>query len=202
MDWDAANPLFIQPPDANYDREKSYVPPIYFEEGVRERLQNPTAAEFFKKASAVNQAGAIGLQYEGFNPKAYWDKDHYSIGYGTQSIKGESIDEPEARKRMKQAYEERHSMMLNKYKGYREANPNIQGGILDTVYNIKSIEKYPNINRYLKSTETMPYAIQELPSFRRADGEIKNGLERRRADDFRLATTKEDIKYLPVFMKR
>lgn len=201
MDWEKANPLFIQPPDPEYDR-KGYVPPIYFEEGVRERLQNPLAADFFKKVSAVNQAGSIGLAYEGFSPEAYWDKDHYSIGYGTHSFKGERISEPEARKRMQNAYQERHTMMLNKYQGYREANPNVQGGILDAVYNLKSISKYPYIDRYLRSSSTMPYAIQELPSFRRADGVISNGLERRRADDFRLATTKEDINYLPVFMKR
>lgn len=202
MDFQDANPLFIQPPDSGYNREKSYVPPIYFDEGVRERLQNPAAAEFFKKVSAVNQAGAIGLKYEGFNPKAYWDVDHYSIGYGTKSFKGETIDEPEARKRMQQGYEERHSMMLNKYKGYKESNPNVQGGVLDAVYNLKNLENYTNLPKYLSSKETMPYAIQELPSFRRADGQIKNGLERRRADDFRLATTNEDTNYLPVFMKR
>lgn len=35
-------------------------------------------------------------EYEGFVPKAYYDVDHWSIGYGTPSHKGETIDEEEA----------------------------------------------------------------------------------------------------------
>jgi GH24 family phage-related lysozyme (muramidase) len=37
---------------------------------------------------------------EGLKFKAYWDVDHWSIGFGTKSFEGEQITEEEAEKRM------------------------------------------------------------------------------------------------------
>lgn len=209
MAWEDANPLFVSPLDEKYDKVKNYIAPIYSEEGARERLLNPMASDLFKKVTAVNQAGKIGLSYEGFSSVPYWDVDHYSIGYGTAAGDLKTISEPDARKSMENHLNTLHQTLQKNYAGYGASNPNVQGAVLDAAYTLPKMSLYPWISKFLKSKDTMPYAIQELPSFRKVKvtdpvtkevkSVVRRGLEKRRADEFRLATTNEDEDYKPSY---
>ena len=199
MDWQKANPMFLQPPVAEY-RQSDYVVPALYDTGLKEKLQNLAASSFFKKVTAVNQAGTIGRKYENFSAVPYWDVNRYSIGYGTEVKKGDrKITEQEALNRMQVDLEARHKRLLSQYSGYSASNPNVQGAVLDLDYNVGDLSRFKYMPKFLAKPETMPYAIQEIPTFRRADGEVLRGLEKRRADEVRLAVDPNDKEYLPVY---
>lgn len=199
MDWQKSNPMFLQPPNAEY-RQSDYVAPAFYEAGLKEKLQNLSAASFFKNVTAVNQAGTIGRKYEKFSATPYWDVNRYSIGYGTEVKKGDrKITEQEALTRMQVDLEARHKRLLGQYAGYSASNPNVQGAVLDLDYNVGDLKRFNYMPKFLAKPETMPYAIQEIPSFRKADGEVLRGLEKRRADEMRLALDPEDKEYLPIY---
>ena len=50
----------------------------------------------------VQKAFDFIKDFEGCHLTAYWDVNHYSIGYGTRSYAGEQITQEEAEKRSKE----------------------------------------------------------------------------------------------------
>jgi GH24 family phage-related lysozyme (muramidase) len=195
-------PVFMQPPVAGYDMAKNYVAPAYYDDDFNQRLRSIPSASGFRKVDPVNQAGRIAIKYEGFMPKPYEDNSQMSIGYGTKALDTDTeITKAEALRRMEEDFRKRHQLMLNTYPAYRAMNPNTQGGVLDTAYNVGGFSKSPVMKQLLQNPANIPYIIQELPSYRKEDGVVNAGLERRRAEDVRLAIDPNDKEYFPSFVK-
>lgn len=201
------SPVFLQNHPLSDWKETGYVQPRFFDNNFNERIRNIRPASEFRKVNPVNQAAKIAVPYESFVPTRYWDVDHYSIGYGTPWLEGDtSISKEEARKRMFEDMEGRHKTLL-KYPAYKSANPNAQGGLLDTFYTAgTALGKHsPMVSKMMQNPAYIPYIIQEIPTYRKAvvDGSrvTVEGLERRRADDIRLATDPNDEEYLPTFIR-
>jgi GH24 family phage-related lysozyme (muramidase) len=93
---------------------------------------------------------------------------------------------------------------MKKYPAYQAMTPNEKGAFLDFTYNItdgNGLSKYTDLNYYLKDKKYIPQIIQLMPAFRKGGGVIKEGLERRRADDMNLALQRDSKNYLPIFYK-
>jgi hypothetical protein len=200
-------PIFLQNHPLADWKETNYVPPKFFDDNLNQRIRDIRPASEFRKVNPVRQAAKIAVPYENFMANPYWDVDHYSIGYGTESEENApSITEPEARMLMFAEMEKKHKELLE-YPAYKAANPNAQGGLLDTFYTAgTALGKHsPRVLRMMKEPTNIPYIIQEIPTYRKAvvngKRDIVEGLERRRADDIRLATDPNDEEYLPTFIK-
>jgi hypothetical protein len=200
-------PIFLQNHPLADWKETNYVPPKFFDDNFNQRIRDIRPASEFRKVNPVRQAAKIAVPYENFMANPYWDVDHYSIGYGTPSeLDAPSITEPEARRRMFEEMEKKHQELLG-YPTYAAANPNAQGGILDTFYTAgTALNKHsPRVLRMMKEPTNIPYIIQEIPTYRNKTVKGKKvlveGLERRRADDIRLAIDPNDEEYLPTFIK-
>lgn len=200
-------PTFLQNHPLADWKESNYVPPKFFDDNLNQRIRDIRPASEFRKVSPVRQAAKIAVPYESFMADPYWDVDHYSIGYGTPSEENApSITEAEGRSRMFEELEKKHKK-LSEYPAYRAANPNAQGGLLDTFYTAgTALDKHsPKVLRMMQNPTNIPYIIQEIPTYRNKTVKGKKvlveGLERRRADDIRLATDPNDEEYLPTFIK-
>jgi GH24 family phage-related lysozyme (muramidase) len=201
------SPIFLDNHPLSDWSSKNYVAPAYYDERFNQRIRDIRPASEFRKVSPVRQAANIAVPYEKYVAEPYEDGDHYSIGYGTTAKDGDkSITEPEARRRMFEDLEERHKALL-KYPAYRSANPNAQGGLLDTFYTAGiGLDKHsPMVSRMMQNPTYIPYIIQEIPTYRKAvvngKRDIVEGLERRRGDDIRLATDPNDKEYFPTFIR-
>ena len=204
---DGYTPVFLNNHPLSDWSIKNYVAPAYYEDTFNQRIRDIRPASEFRTVNPVRQAANIAVPYENYIPKRYWDVDHYSIGFGTPWREGDTtISKEEARKRMFEDLEERHKALL-KYPAYNAANPNAQGGLLDTFYTAGiGLDKHsPMVSRMMQNSAYIPYIIQEIPTYRNktVDGKkVKvEGLERRRADDIRLATDPNDKEYLPTFIR-
>jgi GH24 family phage-related lysozyme (muramidase) len=202
-------PMFLQNHPLSDWTPKNYVPPAFFENNVNERIRNLVHPSHFRKVTAVGQAAKVGIPFETYSAEPYEDRGYQSIGYGTRRIGDEkSIPEPEARRRMFVDLDKKHQELM-KHKAYAAANPNTQGGLLDTFYTIgTALDVHsPMVKEMMKDPKNLPYIIQEIPTYRKARNEktkqkeVVEGLERRRADDFRLAIDPNDTEYLPVFIR-
>lgn len=211
---DKSTPKVLEPiflPPADYKPKTPFIKPFSVEGYDYNGSINsiPTREPLDRKVSAVQQASAIGRKYEKFIPRLYDDKEGVpTIGYGqTVNIpKSGTISEQDAFKWMLNRYEKNNSQLL-RYPLYRAANENVRGGILDLSYNIGTnfqAEGRDDLAHYMSDPKYIPQVIQLMTAYRKGQntGKTYEGLERRRADDVRLALTKDDVQYFPYYMKK
>jgi GH24 family phage-related lysozyme (muramidase) len=170
----------------------------------------PDKSNWSRALSVYEQASSVGTKYEGFKPQWYQDvKGNWTIGYGGRDNdpnysgipRDGKITQQEAYKKMIETYQAKEQQLL-KYPAYKAMSPNEKAGLLDMVYNIGNVGSYTDLTRYLNEPKNIHKVIELIPSFRRASGEVLEGLERRRADDMNLALQKDPTKtYLPLFVK-
>jgi len=116
---------------------------------------------------------------EGFSPKAFWDHQQYSIGYGTKANnKDEVIDEKEAEKRLRVQIADTRSKVI-KYgikKGY-SWNDNQVDALSSFAYNlgIGSLDQVTN-----NGTRSNLEIAAAIPKYNKASGKVESGLEKRR----------------------
>lgn len=125
--------------------------------------------------------------YEGYHPNAYWDVSQWSIGWGTKSFKGESINLLESNKR--------HSNEFNRvYKNIKTIYPNLdkrtQLIVASFDYNIGKIGK--GMHRALKSGDKKNIAKWLHKYNKSSKGEKLDGLIKRRASEAELLLASEN----------
>jgi len=205
------------PAIGNYKQTTPYIEPEFYTQDMLKLMEQradpnytPDKSTWSRALSIYEQASNIGTKYEGFKPEWYKDaKGNWTIGYGGRdndpnysSIPSNGkITQQEAYAKMLQGYESKEQQLL-KYPAYLAMSPNEKAGLLDMVYNIGNVNSYTDLTHYLKDPKNIHKVIELMPSFRRANGEVLEGLTRRRADDMNLALQKEQDKaYLPMFVK-
>lgn len=194
----------------SYKQSTPYIPPSYYDpnsmERMRDSINNPVAAEKFKKVNAIEQAARITKPSEKFSSTVYKDSaGHLTVGYGQRATdKNQMIDEPSASEWMFDRLGANHRRLMISSPAYANANPNQQGALLDLSYNIgDNWEKYTDFYHYSQDPKGASYLIQMLPAFRRDDkGQIQEGLVKRRSDEQRLGTDPNDKEYFPSFINK
>lgn len=199
-------PIFLQP--KGYVPTTPFIPPMSMEGyDYNSSIQNIKPRETLdRKFNAVTQAASIGRKYEKFVPTEYKDSEGVrTIGYGqTENIPSGRISEQDAFKWMKDRYEKNHKELLE-YPTYAAANENVRGAILDLSYNIGTnfnAAKRNDLAKYMSDPIYIPQVIQLMGAYRKGEKTKTGylGLERRRADDIRLALTPDDVQYFPHYM--
>ena len=199
-------PMFLQP--KGYVQRTPFIPPMSTEGyDYNSSIQNIKPRETLdRRFNAITQAASIGRRYEKFVPTVYRDNEGVrTIGYGqTENIPDGRISEPDAFNWMKARYEKNHKELL-RYPTYASANENVRGGILDLSYNIGTdfnAAGRDDLAKYMSDPAYTPQVIQLMGAYRKGarTGEEYLGLERRRADDIRLALTPDDVQYFPYYM--
>lgn len=205
------------PAIGNYRQTTPYIAPAYYTQDMLKLMEERADPKYkqdektwSRALSTQEQASSIGTKYEGFRPEWYKDsKGNWTIGYGGRdndpnyaSIPRDGkITQQEAYAKMLETYQSKEQQLL-KYPAYRAMSPNEKAGLLDMVYNIGNVNSYTDLTKYLNEPKNIHKVIELIPSFRRANGEVLEGLERRRADDMNLALQKDQNKtYLPLFVK-
>lgn len=205
------------PAIGNYQQTTPYIAPEFYTQDMLTLMQQRADPKYKADTStwsrALNiyeQASNIGTKYEGFKPEWYKDvKGNWTIGYGGRdndpnyaSIPRDGkITQQQAYAKMLEGYQSKEKQLL-KYPAYKSMSANEKAGLLDMVYNIGNVSSYTDLSAYLKQPKNIHKIIELVPSFRKASGEVLEGLERRRADDMRLMLQKEQDKaYLPIFVK-
>lgn len=201
-------PIFLPPKD--YKPTTPFIRPFSTEGyDYNSSINNVRQRELHdRKVSAVQQASSIGRVYEQFIPRTYIDKEGTpTIGYGQTTGIPESnfMTEPQAFEWMRKRYEQNNKELL-RYPLYRAANENVRGGILDLSYNIGTnfeAKGRTDLAHYMQNPIYIPQVIQLMAAYRKGQntGTQYEGLERRRADDIRLALTPDDVQYFPYYMK-
>jgi len=128
--------------------------------------------------------------FEGFSSQAYWDVDHWSIGYGTPSSEGETITKLEASEKMVEFYEKTLHSIQKKYPCLTEWQQRIVA-LFD--YNIGSIG--PNLDAALKEGDieraSQLMLLYNNPASSKGMSaskikRIKKSLKKRRKEEIRL----------------
>jgi GH24 family phage-related lysozyme (muramidase) len=199
-------PIFLSPKD--YKPTTPFIPPLSTEGyDYNTSIKNivPRGTED-RKISAIQQASEIGRRYERFIPRLYLDNQGVpTIGYGqTENIPSGKMTEPQAFQWMLNKYSKNHKELLD-YPTYRAANENVRGAILDLSYNIGTnfnADNRTDLAKYMSDPIYTPQVIQLMGAYRRGSKTKEDhlGLERRRADDIRLALTPDDVQYFPYYM--
>lgn len=109
--------------------------------------------------------------YEKFSPTAYWDEKQYSIGYGTMTTNSsEIIDEPEARRRLKErvAVDRAYVANYGKSKGYNWNDCQVDA-LTSFVYNLGRGGLEQVTNNGTRTNEEIANKMLEY------NGVVKNG---------------------------
>jgi GH24 family phage-related lysozyme (muramidase) len=134
-------------------------------------------------------------RWEGFVEIAYWDRNRWSIGYGTISFEGEGpIDEDDAWRRLRQHLNQNVVPYIPRHRIMEEHERDALGSfgynngikpLIDTTYS--------TLARRLKSHEGQDYADRkeiyrdELPRWTSPGSPFEAGLTKRRAAEVALA---------------
>ena len=135
--------------------------------------------------TGVSDRGAdFVAEFEGFSSTAYWDVDHWSIGYGTRSFRGETINRAEARERLERHLNETAApavLRLAESIKLKLAQHELDA-LASFVYNLGegSIGPGWTMGKAIRSRDRQRIA-DAVPLYDRANDERLPGLTRRRA---------------------
>jgi GH24 family phage-related lysozyme (muramidase) len=115
------------------------------------------------------------ISFEEYSEKAYWDVDHYSIGWGTKAKHpNEVINICEANKRSREAFKTRLETIKSAYPHLSLYQAHLIAAFHYNVQNWK-----PNLEQKIQSGDS--YIITtSLINYVKADGQTLDGLKKRR----------------------
>lgn len=137
-------------------------------------------------------------KYEGFRPNAYWDVDHYSIGYGTDTmpdgspVKANSvISEPEAAKLIPKYINSKINYIKKHFPNYDQLPNQVKYALIDQVYRggAGALDKSPKYVKAVKqaledgkiTSDEMPTIIKEMEIYTPdSNGELLLGVQNRK----------------------
>lgn len=121
----------------------------------------------------------IVKEFEGCELKAYWDRNHYAIGYGTKAnSSSEIITKEEAEKRIKYELQLAVNKVLSSVSV--PLNDNQLAALASLAFNAGSIKQFPKLMAALNSSNFNEAANQFLDINKDVNGEELLGLTRRR----------------------
>ena len=123
-------------------------------------------------------------RHEGYNPKAYWDVEQYSIGYGSRAKSpNEVIDKSEAERRLNFELSKARADVLSFVK--IKLNQNQLDALTSLTYNAGSISKFPKLVGNLNAGNFQG-AAREFLDINKAGGRVLPGLTKRRSEEAQL----------------
>jgi GH24 family phage-related lysozyme (muramidase) len=116
---------------------------------------------------------------EGWNPKAYWDKKQWSIGYGTRAAgPNETIDENEGRRRLAAELDQSRGFVSKKYPNLA---PHQAAALTSFTYNLgPGWMNSPTRLRAAIDAGDYETASKVMREYNKAGGEVLPGLVKRR----------------------
>jgi murein DD-endopeptidase MepM/ murein hydrolase activator NlpD len=121
----------------------------------------------------------IVKHFEGCELKAYWDRGHYSIGYGTRAKSStEIISKEEAEKRLRDELQSSVNNVLSYVN--RPLNDNQLAALASLNFNTGNIKQFPKLMAALNSGNFNEAANQFLDINKDITGNVLLGLSRRR----------------------
>jgi GH24 family phage-related lysozyme (muramidase) len=157
----------------------------------------PYVGSLISNSVGVNGVGGFGSgeysvdlikKFEGFSPKAYWDYDHYSIGYGTRANSpDEVITEQEAEIRLRKHVEQYVIPGIKNIIGQERWNQlsyNQKSALVSFVYNLGLGQAEPVL--ILVKKGKIKEAAQKMKKYVYAGGEVLESLVYRRNEEAKL----------------
>ena len=197
----------------DYKEVNPYVPFAFYNQPMLTLMEEQAKGtwspnKWTKAVDIYNQAANIGTKYENFSKTWFNEHGNPTIGYGGRDVDPryigkKEISQQEALDLMLGGYKERDKQLM-KYPAYQAMTPNQKAGFLDLAYTLGNgnFGSYTDMSHYLTDAKYIPQIIQNIPSFRKQNGVIRKGLERRRADEANLMLQKDqEQEYLPIFVK-
>ena len=147
-----------------------------------------------------DQGAELIANYEGFVPSAYWDHDHYSIGYGTRARSPNEgpITRAQGLERMRDAINETYGKAVDDLNRKHDLglNQNQFDALTSFVYNLGPgvIDAGTIVGQALRQKDWERAADAMLP-YDKASGVTLAGLTRRRQQERALFLKRPPIRY-------
>lgn len=130
--------------------------------------------------NATDMAAELIKKFEGYYPKAYWDYKQWTIGYGSKAkSKNETIDRPEAERRLRQEMAQAQNNVLGiMKKGNYTWSDKQLAALISFAYNIGSVNQLT-----ANGTRDDATILAKIPLYRKAGGKVLQGLVNRRSQE-------------------